>query len=157
MKLFYFILFLVFCSVGSYAQLKSFAVYYNHKDKKVKYLKLKKFPIKVGPNNTLYIHNKLIFEPSGDSTEYYELLDNSYVFISFFDTSYRYQSIGSTLWRKGSVMIISIKDPSRKYFFDIAKRCRSEGVIKFYENEKVLRIKDLNTNAIVDLKVIGKG
>lgn len=153
MRLFYSTFFLIACSLGSHAQLKPFAFYYDHKNTKLKYWKLKNFPIKLEPNNTLYVNDILVFKSSGDSIEYFELLDSSYIFISLFDTSYRYQSIGSTLWRKGHVIIISIKDPSRKYFVDIEKRCRSNGIIEFDEKKKLLKIKDLKSNEVIDLKV----
>jgi hypothetical protein len=50
-------------------------------------------------------------------------------------------------------MIISIKDPAKKYFADINKQCRSEGVLKFDENKKLLSIKKLENSDVIDLPV----
>ena len=155
MKLVFCIFFVLgYSTFGCYAQLKPFAFYYSHKNKKTGFSKLKKLPVKAGPYNTLYIHNELIYEPTEDSSARYEVLNDQYVFISFFDSSYRYQEIGFPFWRKGHVMIISIKNATKKYFIDIQKRSRSEGVIGFDESRKLLQIKDLNTNVIIELPAV---
>ena len=153
MKLFPFVVLFSFCSGICFAQLKPLSVYYSHNSKKADYQKLRKIPIKIGPNNTLYIHNKLVFEPSGDSSARYEILNKKYIFISFFDSSYKYQSIHFSYWNKSNVTIISIKNPDQKYHINIGERCRSSGVIEFLENEKLLRIKDKRTDSLVNLTV----
>jgi hypothetical protein len=144
---------IVCVSTSGSAQLKIFAAYYRSSYKDENFRSLKGLPVKVDSNNCVYIRNQLIYEPKGTTIFGYEVMDKKYIFISLYDTSYQFQSIPFQYWYKTRIIIISIKNPDKRFYVDIKKRCRSEGVLCFYESGLKLQIKDKKTSEIIDLPV----
>jgi hypothetical protein len=58
-------LFIFFAMQVVYSQLKTFSFFYLPTSEQPKYRKLKGLPVKIDDNSAIYIHGKLIFEPTG--------------------------------------------------------------------------------------------
>ncbi|MFN4313315.1 MAG: hypothetical protein ACK4E0_03405 [Chitinophagaceae bacterium] len=156
MKIFYLLLvtFILISQSVNGQRIKNIGSYHTKEvvDENLNYFKIKSIECSFDTSNNFFVEGRLLFTYSKDSTVFYEVYRNRYLFVSYYLLPHDgfASSIGPSARNKKRLDVFDLRRPEVRWSFDLDNNYRTNEIVSFDADRGYLKLKKVKASKMLN-------